>query len=289
MSEQLYRLSPGRESPFQSGAGFPRSPIKKVGVRVVRAREPSRRTARFPTVAAPRLVSGLALARHRPQTPKPLAGRGIIGVEEAAHSRFAAADADDDFVLYGKRRRGNRVAQRVVRDLFLPAHRTGARVERHDVTVERPVIERLAKDGDTAIRPWKAERQELLGHRPRPAPERPPRAPVESNHRAGRLRDVHDAIDDDRRRLERAAASRLKDPDGTKGRDVVPRDRVQRRVAVRTVIARVSQPVSGLLVRVEDPLIGNLPKSKPRSKRRAEAPCDDENKMSHGSPLMLLR
>ena len=69
------------------------------------------------------------------------------------------------------------------------------------------------------------------------------------------------------------------------GRDVEGTDGARGVIAVKRALASTEKARAGLLVRVEDPLIGDLPKSQ----RRAETPCDNENKTSHSSPLMLLR
>ena len=114
------------------GAGVADAPIRQVELRIVGAGHPDRAAAVLPGVGIaealrvgfgqrlPRLVAGLAGRRNRVEAPCLLAGRRVVGGDEAADAVLAAADADDHLVLDDQRRVRDRIAVRGLRDRGLP-------------------------------------------------------------------------------------------------------------------------------------------------------------------------
>ena len=104
------------------------------------ARDPDVRAAsQFERVVAPSVTAGLAGAGHRVGAPELLAGARIVGGDEAALLLEASTstDACDDLAVGHDGAGTVGEAQVVISDLCLPAHDTGARVERDQVGVER--------------------------------------------------------------------------------------------------------------------------------------------------------
>src|SRR5438093_1128912 len=75
---------------------IPRAPIGEIEDRVVRPRDPDRRSAGLPIIAAPCLVAGFAGTRDGIKAPHFLSRHGVEGRDEAANAIFATRDADDD-------------------------------------------------------------------------------------------------------------------------------------------------------------------------------------------------
>src|SRR5207244_4018426 len=106
------------------------------------------------------------------ETPDPLAGLGVVGIDEAADAVLRTADAHDDLVL--DHQRGDRgavghfvdlLALLAIRagdgDLFVPDFLTGVPVEAKQVSVERGHVEAVAPGGKAAVDGVAAQGQAL--------------------------------------------------------------------------------------------------------------------------------
>ena len=122
-TEDAYRLSPRRTSPFPVGGGIPCAPVDEIQFRIVGAGDPGRRSALFPRVAGPGLVPRFAGTRNGVEPPGPLAGGGVVGVQKSPDAVFTARDAHDDLVLHGQRSHRDAVALAVFGHLRLPRRR----------------------------------------------------------------------------------------------------------------------------------------------------------------------
>src|SRR5581483_72080 len=108
------------------------APVQQLQLGIVRTGQPRRAAAVDPTVAGPRFAAWLSGRWDRPEAPQLFAGLRVIRVEEAADARFAAADADNHFVVDDERRGRDRVAKGIFADVDHPSFDAGARVERHE-------------------------------------------------------------------------------------------------------------------------------------------------------------
>ena len=104
--------------------------------------------------AAPGLVAELAGAGDEAAAPQLLAGRGVVGDDDAGvRAAFrCAAPAGDHLAVGDDRARGlvGRV-DGVVEHPRLPRHLAGPRVDRDHPVVRRAVEEVVAVDGDVAV------------------------------------------------------------------------------------------------------------------------------------------
>ena len=170
------------------------------------------------------------------EVPHLLAGLGIVGSHEAADAVFAAVSADEDLAVDGGGRHRLAVAELRVGDLRLPDEAARLRVERHQLCVERRHEDLVAVDGDAAI-----VRTAAVG-RDRPhlvlvVPVLLAGLGVERVDVIEGRGDVHDAVDDDRSRLQRLLHLRLEDPSRMQLADVRRVDLLAGEVARLVVVA----------------------------------------------------
>ena len=233
------------------------APVGEIGVRVVGARHPGGCAAVLPAVARPGLVAGLARSRHSPEAPRPLAGAGVVGVEEASHPVLGARDAHDDLVFHRQGRTGHRVTGLVVGDLDIPPDAARAHVERDQVGVDGRDEDLVAKSRDAPIH-LPTTRPHIVWKRPAVGPDRPSRLHVERDDVAWRIGDVHDAVKDQGRGLEVMPSLHLIHPHGAQLLDVGPIDLVERREALGIVGAVRGQPAARLAVGLPDTVVAQL-------------------------------
>ena len=115
---------------------------------------PHRAAAILPAVAAPALAAGLIGRRRRIEAPHQLAGIGVQRFEESARRPLGAGIAHQDQPVIGDGRHGegieiSRLGQGVGM-LGLPDLFAGARIQRHDMTVELGGIHLAVGDRDAA-------------------------------------------------------------------------------------------------------------------------------------------
>ena len=125
-----------------------------------------------------------------------------------------------------------------VPDLF-----AGVAVQADQVGVERRHVEPVAPGGEPPVDGVAAERQ-VLGQRLLVVPELGAGLAIDGVGMVPGRRQVHDAVDDQRRALEAVEHSRLEGPDRNQSGDVLGVDLLQRTVAMSVVGAAVHQPVA---------------------------------------------
>ena len=206
---------------------------------------------------AVQVASGRVLGRpdadgvlgDRVESPEQLAVLGVVGLDEAADAVFAAVGADQDLAVDSGR--GHRFAIALLRiaDLLLPDDRTGLGVERDQLRVERADIDPVVVDRDAAVVRAAAEGRDRteLGLE---VPDFGAGLGVERVDVAVRGGDVHHAVDDDRRRLERFLDLRLEDPGRMQAADVAAVDLGVRVEAGLLVIAVGMKEVRAVVGRV---------------------------------------
>ena len=206
-------------------------------------------------------------ARNRVGAPLPRAGLGVVRVEESADAELAARDAGHHLVLHDERRRCLAVALRILRDLGVPEQVAAARVNRHQVGVQRAHEQRVAEHGDAAVVAAAAD-PEIIGELVLVAPVHAARGRIDGRQVAGRLRDEHDAVDDERGGLRPIDHGNLIGPLQLQIADVAGIDLVEPAEALAAERAGVHQPVVGLFRRVEQPLPGHGRERRRRAGRR---------------------
>ena len=125
-----------------------------------------------------------------------------------------------------------------------PALDARARVERDEVAVERADVHHVVEDGHAAVHAREAEVQHARRNRPRPFPHRLAALQIQRGDRGRAGRDVHHAVDDDRRRSRPSRCPAADTPRPAAAARRCRRDLLQRREAVRAVRARVHRPLA---------------------------------------------
>ena len=238
-------------------SGISGAPVDEIEIGIVGAGDPCRRGAPLPAVALPGLVPLLARPGNSPESPCAIARLRVVRIEKPAHAVFTARNADDDLVGERQRRAGDRVARLGIGDGDVPSNLSRLRVERDEMGIERPDVNRVVENGHAAIHLTAASRQRF-GHRPPIAPQRPARPRVERDHVAGRHGDVDDAVDDEGRGLEPSGHARLKRPRRPQARNIRCVDGIEPGVTMAEVVARIGQPVARLGIRTLDALVAHL-------------------------------
>ena len=187
--------------------------IEQVEFGVERHRVPDRAaTADFPPLAVPRGRRGLhglvlerlrRIAGHRPEPPSLIAGLPVIGGDVAAHPVFATAISDDDEVLDDPGRAGDRIRPLSIDGQDFPDHLPRARIQRNQPSIERP-------DEDASLPHRNAPVHDiatgvlapLLRHLGVVLPDEFSGPAVVGVHPAPGAGGEHDAVDDDRGRLQ---------------------------------------------------------------------------------------
>jgi hypothetical protein len=186
----------------------------------------------------------LGIAGHGMETPQHLAVRGVIGGDIATHAHFAAAVADDDFPGDDARCTGDGVTLGGIRGLHRPGRLAGRAIERDQTTIERAYKHALAPGRDSAIHDVAAGIDRLgtldLGVE---APQLTPGTRIEREYFAPRGRDVHDAIDHQRRRFLTAGGVEIEIPRQLQIADVALINASERTEALLIVSATVRQPL----------------------------------------------
>ena len=187
-------------------------------------------------------MAGLARAWHGIEAPFARAGRGVVGVDEAAHSVFAAGNANYDKIFYCQRRDREAVAFLVFGRHDIPDHVSRLRIERDYVRIQRPEKNLVAQNGESAIHTT-AARTNISWELTLIHPDRTPRAGIQGKRPVVLGRGVKNAVCDQRRSLELAGRSGLIYPlrhERARVRDV---DGVERAEAAAGIVSGISQPI----------------------------------------------
>ena len=157
--------------------------------------------------------------RRRVEVPHELARVGIIGAHETADTILATVGADQNLAVDSGRRHGFAVAKLWIGDLGFPNQTTGLGVESDELGIKRPHKDLVFIDGDAAIVGTAAIGRDG-SHLVLVVPELFAGLGVEGIDVIERRGDVHHAVDDDRRRLQRLFHFSLENPCGTKLADI---------------------------------------------------------------------
>ena len=187
------------------------------------------------------------ILRNRIERPEQLAGLRIIGFHEAADAVFAAVGANQYLVLDDGRRHRLAVSGLRICDLGLPGYLAGLRLQGHKLGIERGDVDHIAENLDAAIVGTAAISRDR-SHLVIIVPELLAGLGVKRIDMAERRRHIHDAIDDDRRSLQRFLDIGLEDPGDMQVLHVVAVDLFGRIKARLRIIAVGQQKVAGALV-----------------------------------------
>ena len=184
---------------------------------------------------------------------------------KSANPELAAGDAGDDLVLHRQRRAGD--AEPCIGSATCTSQSSAPvrGVERQERRVQRADEHPIAEHRDAAVERIDLVRvADLL--RPLIAPDLPAGGGVERDDRPRPAAGVHDAVDDERHRLEHRTARQLTRPRRLQPAGIVRGDLLQAGIVRALVIAPVGQPV----VR----LAGGVPEALERQRRRRDR-CRD--------------
>ena len=185
--------------------------------------------------------------RNRVERPEQLAGLRIIGLHEAADAVFAAVGADQHLVLDDGRRHRLAVSSLRIRDVGLPGNLAGLGLQGHEFGIKRGDVDHIAENLDPAIVGTAAVGRDR-SHLVIIVPELHAGLGVERVDMAERRRHIHDAIDDDRRSLQRFLDVGLEDPGDVQVLHVVAVDLFGRIKARLGIVAVGQQKIAGALV-----------------------------------------
>src|SRR5262249_55856394 len=152
--------------------------------------------------------TGLARRWQRVGPPQDLAGLGVHRGQAPAHAEFAAGDAavDDAVVIY--RRVGDPVTVVPVFDRRAPHLLARLHFERHDIRVELAQEQHPLAHRQPAVQPAAADGRDLLADLGPMLPEDLAGLGVEREYIVVASDDIHDAVLDEWRRLERILAAK---------------------------------------------------------------------------------
>src|SRR5262249_54625068 len=131
--------------------GIARAPVHQVQVRIIRPGYPCRSTAMLPALPTPGLPPRLTRSRHRPCSPAPLAGFGIVGIYEPSYAGLGTRNPNNNLAINRERRGGNVIALLVIVYDTVPANDSRFCVESDQMAIYRSVENRVVQDGHAPI------------------------------------------------------------------------------------------------------------------------------------------
>ena len=227
------------------GTRIARGPVEQPRLRIVRTRQPRRGASVLDRAANPRLRAVLTRRRHRPESPDAFAGRRTVSVEKSADAFVSAGYAGDHEIVDDQRRAGGAVVLPRVGHLDVPQQLAGVAVQRDHVCVVRDHEHAVAEGRNASIDP--AGRVTGQPRRARAAvmPDPTAAAGIERERFVDR-RDVHDAVDDDRRRLQRTRSSLNREhPFRREALDRLRVDLIERAESIPAQVSMVGRPLAG--------------------------------------------
>jgi hypothetical protein len=162
---------------------------------------------------------------------------GIERLQDTGEVVEVARHTDQDVVANDERRVRRPVTALRVGDDDIPLHLAGVGIERDQMRIRRRQVDRILVDRGAAM----ADVEPLI-RRVGVAPQLPRRSGVDRPDVVG-SRDVDDAVDEDRRRLELLGLAGLERPRQRQLTNVLWRDLRQLAVALAGKIAVVSRPI----------------------------------------------
>jgi hypothetical protein len=191
------------------------------------------------------LVGFARIARDHEPAPSLTAGLGVVGGDVAAHAILGAAVADDHLAVGHARRAGDRVGMLVVDDgVFFPNLPAARRVEGDQPPVIGADEDLALVQGDAPVHDVTAAAVTLvardLGVE---GPDLLAGAGIDGVDDAPRRRDIHDAVDHDRGRLDAARRVEVVGPREAEVLDVAGVDLVELAEAGLAEIETDGRPV----------------------------------------------
>ena len=228
------------------GRGIAGAPIDRPGLGIVVAGHPGRCAARFPVVAAPRFVAGLARAGNGEGPPQFLAGIGIVGNDIAAHAELAAGTADDHLAVDDQRHQRQILPLLVVLNLGVPDHFAGLGIERDQMVVGGGEVHLVLPQSHAAV--GRMQLKEILGKLALVSPVLVAGLGIERDHLPHRRCDEHHAIVDDRRRLMALDHAGRERPHRRQVFHVRGVDLIERAVSLAVIGPAIMHPVAGFRI-----------------------------------------
>ena len=227
--------------------GLGGGPVDDVQLRVVAAGDPG--VAAGPEAQgqiAPGVPARVFGARDRRGAPDLFAGRRIVAGDEADVVLVAAAagDAGDQLAVGDDRAGGVAVAEGRVGGPGLPDQFPVARVERQDRCPAGGGEDAVAEDRDVLLHPAAESPRAIAGDLRPVLPDQVAVGGVERLDHAAGMRQVHDPVVDQRRRLLGAGVVHRPRPHQLELADVLGRDLVERAVAPGVLRPSPVEPLS---------------------------------------------
>ena len=172
----------------------------------------------------------------------------IVGGDESANAKLRATDSDDDFIFHDERLQRDGVSKFVVSDRDVPERFAVFCIDGDEMRVECAHEQGVAQDRDAAVVGAAAD---LLaaGIPVLVDPENPSGFRVERHDIVGPLREVHDSVHHNGRRLPRARDLVLQNPLQLEILYVGRIDLLQQAVALARIAAGIAQPVLRFVAR----------------------------------------
>ena len=235
-----------RAAPVVVRRGIGGAPVDKIQRRIERAGHPAAAAAELTGVAAP----ALRVVLDRVELPGLLTGGRHERVDLALDRELAGRLSENDLVLHDQRGAGEVAAALLrVEDLLLPRHLSGLLVERDHAPVEAAEEDLAVPDTDAAVVGLEEQRVHHGIELGIVVPDLLARRRVEREYAVVGGDVVHDAVDDDRRRLQALHdGAGLVHPRHGQGLDVVLVDLAQRTEAEPIIGPVVHGPVVRIFV-----------------------------------------
>ena len=142
-------------------------------------------------------MTGLAGARNGPETPQAFARPWVISVKKSSDTILPASDTNDDFVLERERCHRHRMPHGVIGNLNVPAHPAGSSIKGNQVRIDCPEKNLIIqKRHSTVYLPTTGH--DPLRERTPVSPDGASCAEVKCGRITRWLRNVHDAVDNER-------------------------------------------------------------------------------------------
>ena len=243
---------------MRSGRRVPGAPVEQIQFRIVSSRHPGRRPSRLPGISQPGFRAGLSGRRNGPESPQPLSGIGIVGIQETADAIFPASGSNDDLVLDDEGGPGGAVAHSVVGPLNVPKNIPGLGVQRHQVGVQGGHEQLVPQQGESSIDGPAAEA--LVRQAALVSPKSPARSSVQGIAVVVGSRNVHDPVHHQGDGLELGGSPHtgLEHPVDPQVGHVALVNLLERPVVPAAVIPPVGEPVLRLLQGPHQPVAGHL-------------------------------
>ena len=181
----------------------------------------------------------------------------VVGVEESARRIIAAGHPGDDLVAGHQGRGGDADVVVHLAHLDVPADAAIARVEGHQVRIERAQVQRAAEDGDAAVH-RAATIFQLLGKAAAVMPQLRAGAGVDGEDVVPGGAEVEDAVDEQGRGLQAVGRAGLKAPRGDQVAHVGAGDFPQGAETLVAGVAAVHQPLVGYAVGIFEAVPGDV-------------------------------